>query len=298
VQRVRPVVRGELVGGAVEREAALRDAVAVAADHGPEVRVPGAQVAGKAVVAEHHVVEAPGAVGGAQDGDGRPVVGDPHLGAAGVDERVEVDGTPVGEAAEGGAHDARGGDPRGRGGRRGAGHGRGTGGGGSAARLGGEPDERGDTKSTEARNRHGEPGSVDGYRGVPPASGGAAPRGARATTAHDTPRARARASRRRRRVGRRVGRRGVGRVADGRRRVYAHRGPARRGRAMDAGPPGVRAGRPGRAPWPASRAPASFPGPDAARSRPGRGSGRVRPARRPRPAATALHCRPPSRSPA
>ena len=99
VQRVDAVVGGELVGLAVERERRAADAIAVAADDGAEVRRV-LHVVLDAVVAEDDVAERAGLVRHLQRHDDGAVVGDPHLDAVRVGQRVEIDGGAVGEGAE------------------------------------------------------------------------------------------------------------------------------------------------------------------------------------------------------
>ena len=72
MQVVRAVVGGELVGAAIEREAALGDAVAHAPDNRAEVGLLG-QVAVDAVEPEHDIAQLPVAVGGVELGEDRAV---------------------------------------------------------------------------------------------------------------------------------------------------------------------------------------------------------------------------------
>jgi hypothetical protein len=100
VQSVRAVVARQRVGLAVEREAAVADAVGVAADERAEVRI-ALFVVGERVEAEDDVGAAAGAVGAAERRDDAAVVDRLQHQAAAVVERVLDDLAAVGEAAVG-----------------------------------------------------------------------------------------------------------------------------------------------------------------------------------------------------
>ena len=91
VEVVRPVVRGELVGLAVERERGAADAVRVAPDHVAEERVRVALVARERVEAERHVGVRSRPVGHADGDDGRSPRDGAHLHPVRVRQRVERD---------------------------------------------------------------------------------------------------------------------------------------------------------------------------------------------------------------
>ena len=90
VQRVRPVVGGQLVFLAVEREFRLADAVGVAADERAHGGLAGLQLVDR-LVAERHVAEHALLVGHQDLLDLGAPVGDLHHHAALVFDRVEVD---------------------------------------------------------------------------------------------------------------------------------------------------------------------------------------------------------------
>ena len=100
MQGVGAVVDRQRVFLAVERELALGDAVAVAADQRAEVRAV-LDVIGQVVVAEHHVAEVAVAVGHLQEDDEAAVIADAGLGALVVAQRVEVHRGAVLRLAEG-----------------------------------------------------------------------------------------------------------------------------------------------------------------------------------------------------
>jgi hypothetical protein len=91
VQRVRRVVDRQLVGDAVERELALRDAVRVAARDAAEVRALG-DVVGEVVEPERDVLEVVAPVGDADRLDDPAVGHDLDLHPVRVRQGVEVDG--------------------------------------------------------------------------------------------------------------------------------------------------------------------------------------------------------------
>src|SRR5881396_1786902 len=99
------VVGGELVRLAVESEAALGDAVAVAADDGPEVRRL-REIPGERGVAEHDVVEVALAVRRMQPDDGGAVRHGADLDVVRVRQGEQLHGLAIRRGAEGRAGDA------------------------------------------------------------------------------------------------------------------------------------------------------------------------------------------------
>src|SRR5207245_1370010 len=94
VQVIRAVVDGELVFLPVQREAALGDAVGVAADDGA-VRGPPGHVLIHALVAEHHVAELPALVRHQDLDDLGALVGNLHDHARTVLQHVEIGGPGI-----------------------------------------------------------------------------------------------------------------------------------------------------------------------------------------------------------
>jgi len=104
VQMVGRVVGGELVFVSVDRERAVGDAVAVAADG--RAHVAGVvDPAFECVVAEGDVLELALAVGGFHGDEGSAEVGQRGGQAVGIGEGVELGGPPVGQGAVGVLHD-------------------------------------------------------------------------------------------------------------------------------------------------------------------------------------------------
>ena len=94
VQVIGAVVHGQLVFLPVQREAALRDAVGVAADDGT-VRGPPGHVLIHGLVAEHHVAELPALVRHQDLDDLGALVGDLHDHARTVLQHVEIGGPGI-----------------------------------------------------------------------------------------------------------------------------------------------------------------------------------------------------------
>ena len=109
------VVGGQGCGHTVEGEAALGNAVAVAADEAAEVGRAGA-VALQVVKAEDHVTGLPTAIGNLEADHGAAVITDAHRHARVRVEGVQVDGAAIGQGApvllrgglNGGTHDGEG----------------------------------------------------------------------------------------------------------------------------------------------------------------------------------------------
>ena len=99
VQMILPVVRGELVGRAVEAEPRVADAVRITACHRTE-KARSRQIVFEVVEAEDDVVEAAAAIGRLQRHDHGAVRHDARFHAVDVGERVDIDGGAVGHLAE------------------------------------------------------------------------------------------------------------------------------------------------------------------------------------------------------
>ena len=89
MQGVGAVIDRQGVFLAVERELALGNPVAVAPDHGAEVRAV-LDVIGQIVVAEHDIPELAVAVRHFQEDDQAAVIADASLGAVAIAQRVKV----------------------------------------------------------------------------------------------------------------------------------------------------------------------------------------------------------------
>jgi hypothetical protein len=99
VQVVDAVVRRELDGRSVEREPAVGDPVAVAADDSAEVAALG-QIVVEVVEAEHDIVHATGAIRHPHGNDRRAVGHRADFDAAVIGEREDLDGGAAGQRAE------------------------------------------------------------------------------------------------------------------------------------------------------------------------------------------------------
>src|SRR5262249_5023457 len=88
VESVGAVVDGNLIGLAIERELALADAVAVAANDRAEVSLGVVEKALQRIVAENDVGHLAGAVRSSDADDLRPVCHDPHFNLAAL-ERID-----------------------------------------------------------------------------------------------------------------------------------------------------------------------------------------------------------------
>ncbi len=100
VERVGPVVLGQRVRDAVERERAIRDAVGIAPRDRPEVRALG-HVVGQVVETERDVRDSALAIRRVDLGDDAAVGDDLHRRAALVRKRELLDGSAIGQGAVG-----------------------------------------------------------------------------------------------------------------------------------------------------------------------------------------------------
>jgi len=95
----RFVIDDEWIGPAIESKPTVRDAIAVAPDHGTEVRRR-VDIVFHAIVTQHHIVKPALPVRHQQTNHNRPIVADVGSRPMGVDERIKRGLATVGEGAE------------------------------------------------------------------------------------------------------------------------------------------------------------------------------------------------------
>ena len=102
MQMVRPIVGGQDVVLAVEREAALGDAVGKPSSDAPEERMP-LEIPSQSIEAQHHIPELSMTVSGMQFGHQQAVVGEFQRRAVGVAKYKKVGFAAIGQRTKDGA---------------------------------------------------------------------------------------------------------------------------------------------------------------------------------------------------